>query len=227
MLAQILTANFDKMGIPSLWFSYECNPWYLKEKFEQMGCDKSLLAYSPVELVANTLDFIDTRIDEAIRHYGCKAVFIDHLHYLIPLDQSINSSLLIGGIVRELKKMAVKKDITIFLIAHTKKIYQDERLDLSSIRDSSLISQEADYVFLIERIKKNDKIMGASGSEWTNQTKVAIAKNRRTGKLVYSTFEVIDNQLKLLEDDIPTIRSINKQDELISERYAHPFEVPD
>jgi len=199
--AQVLTKNFTKVSVPSLWFSYECNPWYLKEKFIQMGCDKSLLAYSPIDLATNTLEFLRQGIVEAIEEKACKVVFIDHLHYLIPLDQSTNSSLLIGGIMRELKKMAVKYNIVIFLIAHTKKIYQDEGLDLSSIRDSSLIAQEADYVFLIERLKKDKKMGGAKHVEWLNKTKVQIAKNRRTGNMMYVLFDFENNNLIAIDKE--------------------------
>ena len=109
---------------------------------------------------------------------------------------------MIGGILRDLKTMAVETGTIIFLIAHTKKIYQDEELDLSSIRDSSLISQEADYVFLIERLKKDKpkvkkklaSVIDKSGTEWTNTAKVTLAKNRRTGIMVYRKFEVVNHK---------------------------------
>lgn len=228
---QYLTACLDRGGVPSLWFSYECNPWYLKDKFIQMGCDGSLLAYSPIEMTASTLRFVDERTDEAIKHYGCRAVFIDHLHYLIPLDQSTNASLMIGGVMRELKKMAVKKDITIFLIAHTKKIYQDEKLDLSSLRDSSFISQESDYVLLVERLKKDSGAkLEMSGTEWTNLSRVSVAKNRRTGKLIYTTFEFIDNKFIEVREDDEIIRASHDTPsgfryEFGGGNYDHPIEV--
>ena len=194
--AQLLSKNMDRVGVPSLWFSYECNPWYLREKFKGMGCDSGLLAYSPTDLISNSIGFIKAEIQEAVLSHGCKVVFLDHLHYLIPLEQSRNSSLLIGGVVRSIKRMAIETGVIICLIAHTKKIYQDEELDLSSIRDSSLIAQEADYVFLIERIKKKKKMLEAIlGSEWTNFTKISLAKNRRTGIMIFMKFSFKDNQL--------------------------------
>jgi len=193
--SQVLTKNFHNKSIPSLWFSYECNPWYLKEKFVQMGCDKDLLAYSPIELAENTIDFLLTEIKEAKEKFACKVVFIDHLHYLIPLSANNNSSLLIGHIIRSLKRMCVEEDIIIFLIAHTKKIHSDEKLELSSIRDSSLIAQEADYVYLVERIKKSQKKINSGDTEWTNQTRVSLAKNRRTGKMMFVEFNYKDNNL--------------------------------
>lgn len=199
--AQILTKNFDEVGVPSLWFSYEMNPWYLKEKFVGMGCDSSLLAYSPIDMASNALSTIDKMIRDGIEQEATKIVFIDHLHYLVPLDQSTSSSLMIGGIVRELKKMAVRHNVVIVLIAHTKKIYQDEELSLSSIRDSSLIAQESDYVFLVERLKAEQKKLGGKSTKWLNQTKVQLAKNRRTGNMMYTIFEFINNNLIPIHKD--------------------------
>jgi len=49
-----------------------------------MGCDKTLLAYSPIELANSEMKFIEQQIDVAIKEYACKVIFIDHLHYLIP-----------------------------------------------------------------------------------------------------------------------------------------------
>jgi replicative DNA helicase len=199
--AQILTKNFHDVGVPSLWFSYEMNPWYLKEKFVSMGCQKDLLAYSPIDMASSALQFIDKTIKEGIETEATKIVFIDHLHYLVPLEQSTSSSLMIGGIVRELKKMAVSNNVVIVLIAHTKKIYQDEELSLSSIRDSSLIAQEADYVFLVERLKAEKKKLSGKTTQWLNQTKVQVAKNRRTGNMMYVIFEFINNNLIPIHKD--------------------------
>lgn len=197
--AQNLSCNLSKNGIASLWFSYEMNPWYLMMNFQKIIREMSLhdlWVYTPIELYERDLKFIEGEIKEGIREKVIKVVFIDHLHYLIDLKSSVNSSLLIGGIVRELKQMAIRNNVVIFLIAHTKKIYTDERLDLSSIRDSSLISQESDYVFLVERRKKEKQQFNESQeTEWTNQTRISLAKNRRTGDLFYMDFTMENNKL--------------------------------
>lgn len=209
--AQVLTTNLDKKKVPSLWFSYEMSPYYLYDKFVQMGQRSDSLIYSPIELTENTVKFVEQQIDTAVNDFACKVVFIDHLHYLIPLNQSANASLLIGGVVRELKRLAIKKNIIIFLIAHTKKIYKDEELSLSSIRDSSLIAQESDFVFLIERVKKaKEALFEGTDSEWTNQTKVALAKNRRTGKMLYITCDYRDNKLIPIDYDLQDTEGIQE-----------------
>ena len=210
LLAETLSSNFSKQTIPSLFFSYEMNPWYLRERFIKMGENEALLTYIPKDSVESSIIYIRDSIRYAKKEFACKVVFIDHLHYLIPLNQSTNSSLLIGGIVRELKKLAIKEEVVVFLIAHTKKIYSDESLDLSSPRDSSLISQESDYVFLIERKKINKKEFDkSSDTEWTNQSRITLAKNRRTGKLFYLDFNYLDNKL------IPITKDYKYEQELL------------
>ena len=200
--SQNLAVNISDIDVPSLWFSYEMNPYYLGNNFKKIIKEASLndlLVYSPIELQERNLKFMEEKIKEGTDKQAIKVVFIDHLHYLIDLKSSTNSSLMIGGIVRELKQMAIRNNVTIFLIAHTKKIGLDERISLSSIRDSSLISQEADYVFLVERKRNSKKLEEEQGTEWSNKTRIHIAKNRRTGKMFYLDFRFKDG--KFIETD--------------------------
>ena len=114
-----LTKQIANSGVPILWFTYEMNPWYLKEKFVKMGVDlTNLPVYVPIQHSENTINWIKNKILETIERYASKVIFIDHLHYLIPPEQEMNISLLIGGIVRKLKNLAVETDTVIYLIAH-------------------------------------------------------------------------------------------------------------
>lgn len=200
MFALNLSKNISDAGVPVLWYTYEMQEYYLRQKMEQMGITEDNPIYAPVNLSESSLKFITDEAQNAYDTYACKVVFIDHLHYLIPLEsEGKNMSLMVGGLVRGLKTFAKKTGLIIVLIAHTKKIYQDEELSLSSVRDSSLICQEADYVFLVQREKiqrvriSDPRAMEADGSpwgeEWTNKTKVSLAKNRRTGGLMFQRFE--------------------------------------
>uniref|UniRef100_A0A6M3LDE4 Putative helicase n=1 Tax=viral metagenome TaxID=1070528 RepID=A0A6M3LDE4_9ZZZZ len=204
-----LSLNFNNKGIPSLWFSYEMNPWYLRKKFDKIILPKSLYdvsVYAPIELIDSELKFIDQQIKEGIKEKAVKIVVIDHLHYLIDLKSSLNSSLLIGAIVRELKQIAIDNKVIIFLIAHTRKLNTGDELNLSSVRDSGMIICESDYVFLIER-RKQKKAAGerdkkieenkraeegyfSSGSNFLDESRITLAKNRRTGKILYKDFKV-------------------------------------
>lgn len=201
-ICQHFTINFHKQSVPTLWFTYEQDPYYLGENFKRLDMKlPELLVYTPVELASGQLDFIEESIKEGVEEKAIKVVIIDHLHYLVPLKASINTSLLIGSIVRELKKIAVKHKVIIFLIAHTRKINVGEELNLSSIRDSQLVVCESDYVFLIERKRKKktarEKLASdfiSTGDELLNQSRVSLAKNRRTGKILYLDFNVQDGK---------------------------------
>lgn len=170
---QTLTENFDDKDITSLWFSYELRRKSFLDNFR----DPLPYFALPKELSDNSTEWIEKRIVEAKAKFGAKMVFIDHLHYLMSLDEAANKniSLLLGGIMRELKKIAVKWNVTIFTIAHTKKMAFDSEPELSDVRDSSFISQESDYTFLMWRPKK------ASMDELEDYTILKVAANRRNG----------------------------------------------
>lgn len=186
------TKQLNDSGVPTLWFTYEMNPWYLKEKFKQMGCDESLMTYVPIDHSDNTIEWIEQHIMEAYTKHACKVIFIDHLHYLIPPSQEMNMSLLIGGIARALKKLAVKLDVVIYLIAHMRKLQVGEGVGVNAVRDSALIINESDYVYLVERLKKkkSKQMDGEVGVEMQNVSRVTLGKNRRTGNMRYRLFRI-------------------------------------
>ena len=187
-------------GVPTMWFTYEMNPWYLKEKMDKLGANEDLSTFVPVDHSGNSYEWIKERILEAVSEYACKVFFIDHLHYLIPGNSEKNSSLLIGGIVRMLKSLAVETDTVIYLIAHMKRLGSGERANIDAIRDSALIANESDYTYIVERLKIKQikgKLQEITSnpfdSDNSNYAKVQLAKNRRTGDLTNLYFRV-ENQ---------------------------------
>jgi len=175
LFAQTLTKNFADQGIKSLWFSYEVMPRNFLKSF---GEDLPFF-YMPARLRGSSLSWLTARIHEAKLKYEIKAVFVDHLHFLIQINKG-NLSVEIGAVVRELKKLALRFNLCIFLIAHTMKIKPEVELGLGDTRDSSFIEQEADNVFYIWRLKKG------------NQAILKIAKNRRNG--------VFEKKIKLTKE---------------------------
>lgn len=172
-LCQNITNSFAESGINCMWFSYEVMPLEFLTKF------KPELPFftMPKQLKNNALSWIDQRIAEHIAKFNTKVVFIDHLHFLLDMAQlgrGGNTSLVIGGIMRELKNIAIDREVCIVLVAHTTKIKFDEEPDLSSIRDSSFIGQEADTVLMIWRVNEN----GIP----SNEARLAILANRRNGR---------------------------------------------
>jgi archaellum biogenesis ATPase FlaH len=196
-----LTKLIAQSGVPCLWFTYEMNPFYLAEKFRKIMSDEELEAmpvFVPIKHDDKSEKFVEDRIIEAIQTQACKVVFIDHLHYLIPPENERNISLLIGGIVRALKLIAVKHDIIIYLIAHSRRLQTGERINAGAVRDSALIENESDYMLLVERLKKKEQQKGKMDTvvtdpyetEYTDIAKIILAKNRRTGEQLNRYYKV-------------------------------------
>lgn len=166
LFSQTITLNFAYQEINSVWFSYEVMP----KNFLKAWGEALPLFYMPNTLKDNTLEWLENRIHEAKVKYNCKVVFIDHLHFLVDMRTRNNMSLEIGYTMRSLKKMALKLNLCIFLIAHTSKIKPDSELDLDSLRDSSFIAQESDNVLMIWRRLNSER-----------EAVLKICKNRKNG----------------------------------------------
>lgn len=201
-----LTKQIVDSGVPCLWFTYEMNPWYLKEKFELLGAKEEFNTFVPIEHTSNRSDWLKSIILEAKNSNACKVVFIDHLHYLIPPDQEQSMSLLIGGVVRKLKQLAIETDTIIYLIAHARKLQIGEKISVDAVRDSALIINESDYVYLVERLKKGEgKKADFKTEEMTNFSKVSLAKNRRTGSIFNKYFSVEHGNFR--EESLETVKN--------------------
>lgn len=175
LLAQTLTVRFAEQGISSLWVSFEV-PW--SQFIEQMP--QTCEFYLPKVLTPHNPGWLDERIQEAKLKYNTRAVFIDHLHFLIDLAKgSRNLSVDIGAIVRQLKRCAVRHNIVIFLLCHATKALSPtgemRELQAFDIRDSSFVPQESDSTWIIQR--KMDK----ETNEFNNKAMLKVCNHRRTG----------------------------------------------
>lgn len=181
LFSQTLTLNMAGRGINSVWFSYEVMP----KNFLKAFGESLPLFYMPSVLKDNTLDWLENRIQEAKVKFGCKCVFIDHLHFLVDMRTRNNMSLEIGYTMRSLKKIALRLNICIFLIAHTSKIKTDSELGLDSLRDSSFIAQESDNVLMIWRKLDSER-----------EAYLKVCKNRKYG--VFAKIPLIRNSIGYL-----------------------------
>jgi len=166
-LAQTMMFDMSKKNIGSLFFSYEMGWQEVTKKFMSMdglqaptGTPSKLPLFMPLELHRGGGDLQFQWLYEAIvkgmAENNVQFVVIDHLHFLLPLKDYQNTSFLIGGIVREIKRMAVNLNIPIMLITHVQKIKDDKVPDWTDIRDSSFITQEADVVLMMYRLKNKE-----------------------------------------------------------------------
>lgn len=166
LFCQTLTSEFFRQGKNCLWFTYEVPARQFLTQFD----DPLPIFYMPLELSNNSMGWIAKKIIETKAKYGCDAVFIDHLHFLIDMRSKNNIALDIGFVMREIKQLAIKYNIAIFLLAHVNRVMLEAEPDLNSLRDSAMIGCEADNVFFIWRVKDTN-----------NEAILKIAKNRKFG----------------------------------------------
>lgn len=172
-LLRTFTRLFSERELMTLWFSFEMSLIQLAKRFNVI----------PTTTVPDDefkdLIWLEDRITEGVLKHDVKAVFIDHLHFLLSmknLSEARSSSVYIGNIVREIKKLAIKTNTVIFLVSHITKSGHDDKPRLSDLRDSSFTAQEADIVLLIRRMRDEKT------EEELEKAELSIAKNRRVGK---------------------------------------------
>lgn len=183
----------------SLWFSYEVLPSHLWKKFQEMGLTREEAVFIPAKHTTGNVAWVEKKIQEGKEKFGIKAVFIDHLGFLMPKTQGIlgknmssNYATFLTQVMRDLKTVALKEEIIIFLPVHMNKVYQKGGgSDINSIKDSSGISQESDLVFLIEREREKGE---ESRSYFTSLTTITLAKNRKTGMTVVAKFNMLNGR---------------------------------
>jgi hypothetical protein len=140
--------------------------------------------YIPRERKADSLQWIEDRILEAKMKHDIKAVFIDHLHYIVGFSNLMhNASISIGNTMRFLKNdIAVRLELLVFLVAHTTKLNFTEEPNESDIRDSSFVAQESDGTIMVYRRLKE-------GKNWTdedpfsNKSRLVVCNTRRSGAM--------------------------------------------
>ncbi len=188
LLASTIAYNLLKAnGIPSLFLTYEVSVYALWKNFEKMGAKAGDFICAPASHTTGKLEWVEKKVKEAKAKYMIGNVIIDHLGFLVPFQRmgeqmSQNYSSYLGQIVRELKTIAVKENISIILPVHMNKSASDNP-SLRDIGHSGGIAQESDFVMLVAREEnQNTKLNTDLGHEYyTPYTKVTLAKNRPGG----------------------------------------------
>jgi replicative DNA helicase len=197
-ICQTISYNLSQDDIPTLWFSFELSARQFFNKYK----DKTVpLFYMPKRNKPYDLEWLDKKIAESKEKFGAKVVFIDHLHYIVPmLGGELKKSDLIGDTMRRLKQMAVKYEVVIFLMAHTKQPKDQLAPTLGDLRDSSFVGQESDAVYIIHRPTKRGK-----RDEFEDFNYFTVVKQRHTG--------VIGQRIKLEMHNKMFYDQINHEDE--------------
>lgn len=203
-----LTARWKQYN--PVWLPFEESARELVRKFKERG-EAPPHFYTPSSMIGDNLLWVEKKIIEGIAKYDSKVVFIDHLHYLVPIGENMSQQ--IGFTMRALKQMAKRWNIVIFLIAHLKKTRTDSQPTKDDLRDSSFIAQEADTVILLwrEEYTEHDQVV------ITNNVNVSVQKTRRTGstgnvKMRYENGKFIEEDWRYKEkQDVLTPKGEWKQ----------------
>lgn len=172
---QSLTLNLTADGEKTLWFPFDTPGEELIQRFKSPAA-----IYLPKKNPSEKkLDWIERKIIEGIAKYGTRAVFIDHLGMLTrATDNTANYSTELSSIMMELKQIAIKWRVVIFLNHHIKKIQADTTPLYSDLKDSSGVAQDSDMVIMVWR--KKEKRAGIIYH--TDKSVLSVQTNRRTGK---------------------------------------------
>lgn len=213
--AQTINYHLSQVGIPTLWFSYEIPLKDLWEKFKEMGLRADeFQGYAINRNKSGKMEWVKRKILATVLKHKVQVVFIDHLGFLTPeitednareFDQNYSSYL--GQLTRQLKTLAMENNITIVLLAHTRKT--KDSLDVEDIAHSVGIPQEADFVFMVERLKANAnkskfarKDDEPEGDVYTPFSRISLQKNRRTGYTKFIKAQLIDGRLQEVPNPI-------------------------
>lgn len=194
--SQTLVYDFCKQSIPCLYFSYECSVEHLNKKFLKMGIDEFYYAYTPRRNTSGEIGWIKEKIKEAVEKYSVKAIFIDHIDFLVPtnIKTSDNERIILKNITQELKGLAIELDIFIVLMAHIRNVHEKKDLDMHDIGYSAGIFQLADYVIMVQQTETKKDFGVSSGDLTNNERIIKIVKNRETGLLRFQKVAFNNNR---------------------------------
>ncbi len=167
-------------------------------------------------------DWIEQRVIEGIAKYNTKLVVIDHLGYIDNhgangKNSRENLAYRIGEVMRDLKTIAKRWDVTIVLLCQISQKDESHPPTLEDIKNSSDILQESDMVIGLWRKNTQKKKVRI----YENKTLVAVMANRRNGRngnlgLIFDTktggYESDNDWVRNMEQSAQ--REINNEDDI-------------
>lgn len=200
LLCDTICRNLRDKSIFSTFFTYEVSP----HKFVQSHQDPGSVVFLPSEHKPRDLSWLKDRCEEAVLKYGCKAIFIDHLHYVIDMMTRNNLSLEIGSTMRYLRsEIALDLGVAVFIVCHMGKIdKKDGEPSMDHLRDSSFVAQEADKVWVCYRhsdVSMNGNLLESMND---NNAIIKVEADRQTGTMG-GKVKVRKEGLRLVPTDWP------------------------
>jgi len=215
---QNITVNLSKQNLSCLWFSYEMPINDIYARFKSMGVVKNLLIYTPKQMTTGNMEWIQEKILEGMEKYKTKFIFIDHLDFITPKKQRTveGERLVIKDICVELKEMAIKLKLIIFLMVHVKKV-QGRALEMQDMAESGATYKLADFVFAVGRQNWSTTENLMKVIKYGDLGNVRLLKNRIASPKPIMWFEMKNNiisplgEREELEEEIEVIDDNDKK----------------
>jgi replicative DNA helicase len=160
MLAVNLAVRIALAGVPVLFVTMEMTHAELTSRFMRIaGDDYDRIAGLVTYQRDDELNWqsVDGLMEQAVKQAGAGIVIIDHLHYFSRDVQNVAEDL--GRVTKEFKKNAIRHNIPVILLSHTRKTAVGSRNNttIDDLRGSSYIGQDADIVLMVKR--ENDAMI--------------------------------------------------------------------
>lgn len=182
--------------------------WQIKKGV--VGTDRNLitkymsasnfLSELPIRIFDSDIDndkVLYSKIRYEARIKGSQVIIIDHLGLIEVSDSSGQRYVDVGRITKTLHKMARELHICIVVLAQCGREAEGKRPNISLLRESGNIEQDADVIMLLHRQRELDDVKENQNSDFP--TDVIVAKNR-DGQTETVTFGFKPVTMKFYED---------------------------
>jgi replicative DNA helicase len=142
-----------------------------------------------------TINQVRSKARNAKRAHGLDVLIVDYIGLMTGLDPKANRNAQLGEISRGLKNLAKELQVCVLCLAQLNRKAEerpDQMPQMSDLRDSGEIEQDADVILFIKRpIMANPEL----GIEWKYYAKVSVAKNRQ-GRCGYLSLSYTGEQTR-------------------------------
>ena len=177
-----------------------------------------------------------------VREHKVKMIFIDYLQLMTANAGKGSRQEEISTISRALKGLAKELNIPIMALSQLNRNVEGregiegKRPQLSDLRESGAIEQDADIVMFVNRPEYFHIYKDESGFDWRGKAEIIIAKHRNGGldnvplvfRKEYARFMNLDDEsLVLTADDMPVMRGSKMNVDMVPHEPDYVPELPD
>ena len=163
------------------------------------------------------------RFEAKVNH--AEVIIIDHLGLIEVSDSSGQRYVDVGRITKTLHKMARELHVCIIVLAQCGREAEGKKPNLSLLRESGNIEQDADVIMLLHRQRELDDVKERENPDAEFPTDVIVAKNR-DGKTGTVTFSFKPICMKFREDNNRSAMNDEGKVEYKKVEEEHKSEIP-